>query len=777
MDWDLAGAGGRRHPALLSELVTADRPTEPEGDLALRLGTVPRGEHEGLLRAFLREEVRSVLRLDALPAEDVGFFDLGMDSLTAVDLRGRVNRALAGSTVAAATVAFDHPTVEKLARHLAEELGAASPATPAQPAARFAPEERIAVVGLGCRFPGGESPGAFWSQLAAGGDAVRRGRPDDLMLHVPGTEEKPWGAYVEGLDRFDAGFFRIAPLEAESMDPQQRLLLEVSWEALEDAGLDPARLEGSRGGVYMGIGSNDYQRFLSGTEIHLYGTTGTSFATAIGRVAFVLGLEGPALAVDTACSSSLVAIHQAVSGLSRGEADFALAGGVNALLMTGAAEALGSAGVLSEDGRCKTFDARADGYVRRRGLRGGGAEAAVGCGAGWGPDPGGDPGFGGEPRRGERGPDSSERAGAGAGDPGGACPAGVEPGSVDYLEAHGTGTELGDPIEVRAAASVYGPGREAERPLLLGSVKTNVGHLEAAAGVAGLIKVLLSMRAGEIPKHLHFETPNPRIPWEELPVRVTAEGSAWPEGLDRPWRAGVSSFGISGTNAHVVLEGMERRSPPVLPASSPGQFSRWGRGGVRHRDPMERRSPDRHRDPMERRSPDRHRDPHSLGELPGPAPPPPEIAGPPPGELVESGAPATRLLPLSGRSGAALAELAGRYAAWLEEGEEEPDRERLSDMAWTAGSAGATSGFGRARLRGRGGARGTARAAGFRRVAGGGSCRCRGRGSESGVPVHRQGSQWRGWAATSTGRSRCSGRFWTVARRRSRRSGESRCWR
>ncbi len=376
----------------------------------------------------------------------------------------------------------------------------------------------------------------------------------------------------------------------------------------------------------------------------------------MGRISFVLGLTGPAVAVDTACSSSLVAIHQAAAALRQGEADLALAGGVNAILISTYTNLLADAGALASDGRCKTFDARADGYGRGEGCgvlvlkrladaeRDGDRILGVILGSAV----------------------NQDGAGAGLTVPNGPAQedvirealarAGVPPSSVDYLEAHGTGTELGDPIEVRAAASVYGEGREAERPLLLGSVKTNIGHLEGAAGVAGVIKVLASLRAGVIPKHLHFETPNPRIAWEELPVRVTAEATPWPE-RDRPRRAGVSSFGYSGTNAHLVLEGY----PPAR-ASSPGQFSRWGRGPARR----------------------------------------PGIAGPPPGELEsgaparESGAPARgpgaaalaarrRLLPLSGRSEAALGELAGRYAGWLGEGEEEADWERLSDMAWTAG--------------------------------------------------------------------------------------------
>ena len=644
VDWTVFAGAVEAPQPLLAELVASRAGrgggrAAVRGDILGRLGEAPRARRPEVLLRFVQEEVRAVLRLRSPPAPDVGFFDLGMDSLMAVELRNRLNRALAGAYAAPNTLVFDYPTTARLSRRLLEELGEL-PEPVALPAPRIGPraeEERIAAVGLACRFPGRPGASGFWEQLAAGGQAVTRGRPEPLVPGEGNGESGLFGAYLEGLDRFDADFFRIAPVEAELLDPQQRLLLEVSWEALEDAGLDPAGLKGSRSGVYVGISNSDYRTLLgapAGDSVRsLFFATGTSLSAAMGRVAFVLGLEGPAIAVDTACSSSLVAIHQAVAALQRGEVDLALAGGVNAILAPAVTRMLGDARMLSPDGRCKTFDAAADGFVRGEGCgvvvlkrlsdaeRDGDRILGVIRGSAV----------------------NQDGASAGLTVPNGPAQervirealgrAGVEPGSVDYLEAHGTGTELGDPIEVRAAASVYGEGRDAERPLLLGSVKTNVGHLEAASGVAGLIKVLLSMRAGLIPKHLHFETPNPLIPWAALPVAVTSEPTPWPQTGGRPRRAGVSSFGLSGTNAHVVLEGMERRSP------------------------------DRHRAPMERRSPDRHRDPHSPGELPGPA----------------------RLLPLSGRSGAALAELAGRYAAWLEEGEEEPDRERLADMAWTAG--------------------------------------------------------------------------------------------
>ena len=492
--------------------------------------------------------------------------------------------------------------------------------------------EKIAIVGMACRFPGGAGLSAFWDLLASGGDAVTRGRPDGFAAGPEDEAFRPFGGYVPGMDLFDAGFFRIAPSEAEFMDPQQRLLLETCWEAIEDAGFDPARLAGSRTGVFVGIGDSDYGRVLAGGNrtASLYVVTGTSYAAAAGRIAFSLGFEGPALSLDTACSSSLVALHQAAAALQRREADLALVGGVSAILSAAAGAALEAGGMLASDGRCKTFDAAADGFVRGEGCgvlvlkrlpeaeRDGDRIQGVLLGSAVNQD-GASAGL-----TVPNGP-AQERVIAAA-----LARAGVEPASLDYLEAHGTGTELGDPIEVRAAAAVYGQGRDAARPLRIGSVKTNIGHLEATAGVAGVIKVLLAMERGVIPKHLHFRTPNPAMDWDHLRVEVTAEATPWPADPGRPSRAGVSSFGVAGTNAHVILE---RYAPSETPSG-------------------------------------------------------PVIATPfvPDGDLsAQPEARRFRLLPLSARSPRALAALANRYLGWLDEESETPSRERLSDAAWTAG--------------------------------------------------------------------------------------------
>ncbi|MXY67459.1 MAG: type I polyketide synthase, partial [Acidobacteriia bacterium] len=511
------------------------------------------------LEALLVQEAQGLARLDEPPRAEASFLELGLESLHLVELRNRLNRALGGRFTVSHAEMFAHPSAALLAAHVVERLGApARQRKPVRtrrgPAIRVPRRDPVAVVGVGCRFPGGGGVDEFWQSLLEGRDLVTRGRPDGALPGAgSGRAAEAWGAYLPCLDRFDAEFFRIAPREAELMDPQQRLILEVSWETLEHAGISPERLRGSRAGVYAAMFTNDYQSLVAESAPSLYRSTGSSFSVAIGRVAYALGLEGPAIALDTACSGSLVAIHQAIASLERGEVDLALAGGVNTILTSQLTDAFAAAGMLAPDGRCKTFDAAADGYVRGEGCgilaleRLSDAKAAgrqvlgliLGSAV------------------------NQDGASAGLTAPNGLAQervirealerAGVEPASVDYLEAHGTGTPIGDPIELEAAASAYGEAREEGRPLLVGSVKTNMGHLEAAAGVAGVIKVLLSMREGLIPGNLHFQNPNPRLDWKSLPLAVVGQTTSWTE-TGSPRRAGVSSFGYSGTNAHIVLE-------------------------------------------------------------------------------------------------------------------------------------------------------------------------------------------------------------------------------
>ena len=423
--------------------------------------------------------------------------------------------------------------------------------------------EPVAVVGLACRFPGGADPERFWASLAGGVDATREVPPDrwdvdafyDPDPDAPGKICTRRGGFLDRVDGFDPQLFGLAAREAVSLDPQHRLLLEVAWEALERAGIDPRSLAGSRTAVLVGMGQTDYahlQLALGVESLDLYAGTGNGLSFAAGRLAHLLGLRGPALAVDTACSSSLVAVHLACQSLRQRECDLALVGGTHLVLSPESSIFLSRARAFAPDGRCKTFDAAADGFVRGEGCgvvvlrrladaraRGDRVQALlVGSAVNHdGPS-------GGLTVPSQEAQEEVVRQALAA--------AGLGPDDVDYVEAHGTGTQLGDPIELAALAQAFG-GRAPGRPLLVGSVKTNVGHLEAAAGMAGLIKAVLALEHGEIPPHLHFREPNPHVPWSEIPLRVTAEATAWPE-VGRARRAGVSSFGMSGTNAHVLVE-------------------------------------------------------------------------------------------------------------------------------------------------------------------------------------------------------------------------------
>ncbi|XXY48825.1 SDR family NAD(P)-dependent oxidoreductase [Sorangium sp. So ce269] len=554
----------------------APRPAEPAPPSAWldELRAAPAEARRERMTTWLREEVARVLGF-ASGGEvrlDQGFFEAGMDSLTAVALKDRLAARL-GAPIPAAVV-FDHPTVQALATHLLEDVvRAGAPRAAPAPAARVevSAAEPIAIVGLGCRFPGAAGPEAFWDLLVRGVDALRevpaeRWDVDDHYDPEPGKPGKTYtrrGGFVEDVDRFDAAFFGIAPREAASMDPQQRLLLEVAWEALEHAGIPPAQIAGSRAGVFVGIGGNEYAQLQGGAEAaalgDVYAATGNDTSFAAGRLSYVLRLQGPALSVNTACSSSLVAVHLACQSLRAGECDLALAGGVSLLLSPTTSVYLSQLRALAPDGRCKTFDAAADGYARGEGSgmvvlrrlsdarRDGDQILAIIRGSAVNHD----------------GPSSALTVPNGAAQQqvlrAALASAGVAPADVDYVEAHGTGTALGDPIEVQALLGVLGSDRTADQRLCVGSVKTNIGHLEAAAGVAGLIKVVLSQRGGVIPPHLHFRSLNPHIDPGGFPLDIPVAGVPWPD-RGRPRIAGVSAFGLSGTNAHVVVE--EAPSPP-----------------------------------------------------------------------------------------------------------------------------------------------------------------------------------------------------------------------
>ena len=535
-----------------------------------QLTLAPAQQRKKLVVDYLRDVVAEVTRIDAAEIRDeAGFFDVGMDSLMAVELRRRVEQAVGKELPS--TLAMDYPRLVDVADFLLGDvlsIGAPAPSAPApaQPAAvvPMRSDEPIAIVAVACRFPGAPDPEAYWELLSGGVDAIRE-IPDDRFdvdeyydpdPEAPGKIYTRYGGYLDSIDGFDPEFFNISPREAVWMDPQQRLMLEIAWEGLERAGYSPASLRGSRSGVFVGVAANEYSQLLNANSvetIEAHFITGNALNVIAGRVAFALGLEGPAMAVDTACSASLVAVHQACQALHSGDCDLALAGGVNVLVSPASIVATSRARMLAADGRCKTFDAAANGYARSEGCgilvlkrlsdaeRDGDQICAVIRGSAV----------------------NQDGASSGLTVPNGGAQqrliaatlarAGLVGGDVDYLEAHGTGTSLGDPIEVQAAAAAYGAGRDPNRPLLIGSVKTNIGHLESAAGIAGLIKVVLSLQHEVLPQNLHFENPSPNIPWDSLPVRVVDKAIPW-QANGRPRRAGTSSFGFSGTNAHVLIE-------------------------------------------------------------------------------------------------------------------------------------------------------------------------------------------------------------------------------
>ena len=580
VDWRRMGMGlGSQAPAMLENLVPSTQGRRgSDSELVTTLKKLPEAEQRQFLLTAIQDMLQGILSSADAPETDRPLIEMGLDSLMAVEFGTELQKQVGDQVAVGPTMFFEHPSIDAITDHVLELITAdveeagetADATTEGKPEVKPVEREDVAIIGMSCRFPGARSVDQYWQNLLDGVDSVCEVPADRWDIdrfydenHQPGKMVSREGGFLDDIGDFDAEFFSISPQEACWIDPQHRMLLENSYHALEHAGIATEPMADSNVGVFMGIMGQDYA-FLPKLEdrgiIEAFQGAGLSHSAGVGRISYVFGFEGPSVAVDTASSSSLVAVLQAVRSLQDGNCNMALAGGVNAILAPVNSLLMSKAGLLAPDGRCKSFSAGANGFGRGEGcgvvvlkrvsdaqrdgdnilavIRGG---AVVHNGASGGITS-------------PSGRSQSRMISEALED------AGIAPSQVQYLEAHGTGTELGDAMEIGAAASVYGKGRSADQPLLVGSAKANISHLEAAGGVSGLIKTVLAMEHGVVPRQVHLEQPTPHVPWDRLPVKVVREQTPWIADDERI--AGVTALGLVGTNAHVILSAQPAHVEP-----------------------------------------------------------------------------------------------------------------------------------------------------------------------------------------------------------------------